>query len=334
MPVAIDLGAILALVLAFIVCYGFLFAYRGTLKPLLLGAAALFNFRVGAGPVSLGRPMAAIARWITWVAEEIDYGLAQAVLATEKGTIKLWHGLAAQARFLGNLLGDLAETIEGKWRWFLLAFPPAALAWAAVHAAQQLPALWKAVHATGAHVVNVTTKVVKQTTQVTHVTKVYVSKTVHQAIAATAGAVTAPLPWTMERINWVGRTARQARAEARRLAKLLEAGAFAGAVAVALGRLGASWIRCPSLQKIGKKHGCAPWRFLEHLIEPALDVLVFVDICVVASLIRRAATAARPVLTELLVGIDAALCKGHNQPPPELELHAAALPPVRAPLAL
>ena len=49
-------------------------------------------------------------------------------------------------------------------------------------------------------------------------------------------------------------------------------GAFVGAVAVALSRLGLDWIRCPTAKNVFNKRGCNMWSDLDGLLTAALAV--------------------------------------------------------------
>lgn len=274
MPPAIAYGgAFIFLVAAFVVSWGLLTVYRLSLRPILLGIASLFFFSVGGLGVSLGRPLAVVGNAIKSAADTIDRALAEAVIASESGIVWLWHALAKQAEWLGGLLGDLAETIEAKFRVWYLNFPPLAAIWLAVKGAQQLPALWKAVHSSGAHVTRVSEFVYKQGAQVTNVTKNYVTQTAAAAAVSTTGAVAAPFPWAKGRFGDLEGELSALRSRIGRLEKPLVGAAVVAVVGAALARLGLRWARCSNVGKVGKQVCGMNPTLLESLLADALLVV-------------------------------------------------------------
>ncbi len=103
--------------------------------------------------------------------------------------------------------------------------------------------------------------------------------------------------------------------------------AFVGAVAIALTRLGLSWIRCPSLGRLGRRFGCAPWQLLEEFLAASFTALAVADLCTFANLAMGVATEIRPALL-VLVDVEDALvgCHGATGAPP-LEPVRLRLPP-------
>lgn len=93
--------------------------------------------------------------------------------------------------------------------------------------------------------------------------------------------------------------------------------AFVGAVAIALTRLGLSWIRCPSLGRLGRRFGCAPWQLLEEFLAASFTALAVADLCTFANVAMDTAVLIRPALLEL-VDIEDALvgCHGASGAPP------------------
>ena len=103
--------------------------------------------------------------------------------------------------------------------------------------------------------------------------------------------------------------------------------AFVGAVAIALTRLGLSWIRCPSLGRLGKRFGCAPWQLLEEFLAASFTALAVADLCTFANVAMDTAVLIRPALL-VLVDVEDALvgCHGATGAPP-LEPTRLRLPP-------
>ena len=87
--------------------------------------------------------------------------------------------------------------------------------------------------------------------------------------------------------------------------------AFVGAVAIALARLGLSWIRCPSLGRLGKRFGCAPWTLLEDLLAASLTAFAVADLCTFANVAMDTAVLIRPALLGL-VDVEDALIGCHG----------------------
>ena len=93
--------------------------------------------------------------------------------------------------------------------------------------------------------------------------------------------------------------------------------AFVGAVAIALTRLGLTWIRCPSLGRLGKRFGCAPWQLLEDLLAASLTAIAVADLCTFANLAMDTAVLIRPALLALVDVEDALVgCHGASGVPP------------------
>jgi hypothetical protein len=99
----------------------------------------------------------------------------------------------------------------------------------------------------------------------------------------------------------------------------LEAGtvAFAGAVAVALAKLGMTWLRCNSVSRIGKRLGCRGFGILEDLLFGVIDVLVIADLCRLTGVMIDVAesTVIQDALGGIIAGIDGLLlCQGVTRP--------------------
>lgn len=246
-------GAILVLIVAYVACYGMLGAYRGSFGPLVTWLADQFDkvaIPTGFHRVHLLGPIASALRRID---RAIDNGLTWAVTHSEGGIVFLWHGLAQQMRWLGQHLAAFAETVERNLKWISIAFPPAAILWAGVKLAQQIPALWRAIVRAEHRIAHTTTTVVKQAASVTNVTKNYVTRTVYKTVAAVAGVVAAPLPWVRGRLGGISHDLAGIRARLSKLERVGVGAGIAAAVGVALARLGLGWLRCPRVAKAGKQ---------------------------------------------------------------------------------
>ncbi len=94
-------------------------------------------------------------------------------------------------------------------------------------------------------------------------------------------------------------------------------GAFVGAVAIALARLGLDWIRCPTAKAVFKKRGCNLWRDLDRLLGLVGEVALVTNICQVIPWLEEGFSVVAAPLVSTLTGIGAGLC-GANSAPPEL----------------
>jgi len=79
------------------------------------------------------------------------------------------------------------------------------------------------------------------------------------------------------------------------------------AVAIALGQLGGSWIRCQNWNRLGRAGCRLPLGLIEALLEDAIGALVVADVCQIAGLVERAAVEFEPVLDEL-VNLESFIC--------------------------
>ena len=108
-------------------------------------------------------------------------------------------------------------------------------------------------------------------------------------------------------------------------------GVFAGAVAIALTRMGFGFLRCRSWQRVGRSLTCGMGNVLADLLEGVIAVLIVADLCALTKLMIGLAESA-PVQDALRVFIDGMdellLCQGVSRPP-ALNGYAAALPPAQ-----
>ena len=103
--------------------------------------------------------------------------------------------------------------------------------------------------------------------------------------------------------------------------------AFAGAVAVALGRLGGGWIRCRNWNRLGKSVCGLPFGLLEELLGAAITAFAVSDICAFSTVAMGTAQLIQPALLTLVDVEDALVgCHGASGAPP-LEPVRLRLPP-------
>jgi len=102
--------------------------------------------------------------------------------------------------------------------------------------------------------------------------------------------------------------------------------AFAGAVALALSRLGAGWIRCGNVRKVGRTLCGLPGNLLNDLLALVTDFLVLTNICQAIPWLEVAfSDVAAPLIGELTKA-GAGLCAAGSSPPSELTVPPLSLP--------
>lgn len=90
----------------------------------------------------------------------------------------------------------------------------------------------------------------------------------------------------------------------------LTTGAFLGAFAWALHRLGGSWIRCGNWRKIGN-HVChIPHDLIEALVGLTVSALALRDLCRIVSLIEGIAIRVQPQIEALVLELEGFMCGG------------------------
>jgi hypothetical protein len=235
-PEAVALGEVLAaamLLIAWAVCFGVLWAYRRSLKLVILGFANIIDVSV------LGRhPLGHVAGWLRAQAKNIDHLLAEGVTASERGAVVLFKLFLNTQLWIASEIANLATDT-----------------WHAVRGVE---------HATVTKVTKVVTHTVVKpiTTTVTIVkgTSAAVTKQLN-AQAHALGARVTRLEHALGRtvaspFPRIGHLEREVANQAKRLKKAekaLAAGASAALVLTALKRLGIGWVRCGNVTKVGKR---------------------------------------------------------------------------------
>lgn len=98
----------------------------------------------------------------------------------------------------------------------------------------------------------------------------------------------------------------------KRLGKLEKIGAtsfVAGAVAVAMARLGVSWIRCTNWKRLGRGVCAMPSELVSLLLGAAVSAMTLIELCNIARAAAFAAEEALPALEALLL-VEDAVCLG------------------------
>lgn len=248
-PEAIGLlGAFLAVLLLVMIA----FAYRATFGALLLALAGLFraiNIHVPwVGSLGLGTVADAIER----VNHAILYGIGVAIKASEGGLVKMWQITAYTLEELGATIGDLAEAVERSLHALVASTIPRLIREAAS------PILVPVQHAIAA----------------LRTAEALAEARLARAVATARAAATAALAVAIARMHRLelqvvaipgrlgrevgdlrGWTAKQLRRAQRRIGTiegLLTIAGLTALVAAVLTRLGAGWVRCSKVGRVGR----------------------------------------------------------------------------------
>jgi hypothetical protein len=228
--IALELGVELLAVCTLLFAFAALKGYQFSFKPLLIQLGHIFNaiklpgrFPFVGGSHLLG----GLGDWFIDLANEIERILAGFYLTSEHAVTWLWEQLARQARWLGQELGALADTIDKKFGWLLAVFPPATALWLAVQAYRKLPGLVRAI---------------------THP-----DTTRLRSLISTAEADVAGLEHELDRLaRGIDRTAKQLGGRISRTGA-----AFGTAVGGLAGSIGLTWTWIQKLRHLLTKHGAA-----------------------------------------------------------------------------
>lgn len=112
----------------------------------------------------------------------------------------------------------------------------------------------------------------------------------------------------------------------RGLDRLLGVGVLTGAVALAIARLGGSWIRCRNWRTIGRGVCGLPGQWIDDLLGIVADFFILESICTVLPWLEEAFSLTAAPLIELLTPLGAGLCDPTAGPPELLPLPPLTLP--------
>lgn len=96
------------------------------------------------------------------------------------------------------------------------------------------------------------------------------------------------------------------------------AGVFAGAVAVALSRLGFGWLRCSNMKRLGPAFCGIPSGLLEDLLGLLADYFIITNICELLPLLETVASDIGTPLVEALTAVGAGICAAGSSAPATL----------------
>jgi hypothetical protein len=296
-----------------------LIIWRHTIGALLEHLAHMFNAVSIPTPFGHVRPLGFVAAGLQAADYAVQQALSVSARATERAAVYLFHKSVASFESVGRELYRLAEDTGYAFLHF-------------TH--HTIPRLLRA----GLHRVE---QKLGQTLHTLHV--------VEHALVRPLIPRVGRLEHTVERDFGIARRgidavehetralARRAEAQAGRLTRLEKAlgvAAFAGAVSLALRRLGLGFLRCPSFLRIGRRLGCGGFALLEDVLFSAGAVFALSDLCRFAGLVTATAEEIRPLLLDF-VDVEEALlgCHGATKPAP-LSIPSLRLPPSNAGMQL
>lgn len=247
--------------------------------------------------------------------------MGEAVSSVEAAVGASWHQLARLVDWVGHELRS-----HGNLLW-MLATVTLGQEWAGV--------IRHAIADFRAHAGGITKAVQTQTVRIIHV-----EERLRHGIGEDVLPRVRGLERTVDRV--IGRDLAHVRARLRHLEDeaiatfrwirahpgVLATSAITGAVALALARLGGSWIRCRNWNRVGKAVCGVPYGLVEDLFAASLVGFAVTDLCTFASVAQSVAAAFEPELMALADVEDALVgCRGASAPP-DLGIPALSLPPV------
>lgn len=220
-----------------VVCYGMVSAVDAIVRGIFGAVIALFRRVPFVGSLT--------ESGLHKAEQVITHSLGEVAAALEEKMGAYWHQLAQLVTSVGEAIADLSRVLYQATSTFL-THAYSALFWAAVHRVE------RALHAARALVAGHTTVIYR-----TLPAKVgAVAHTLTGAVGALAGELGHVIEWDLPRLRARDRALadrleklwRWSRAHAKTVGEVVGL----GAVAVALARLGAGWIRCSNVGKTGR----------------------------------------------------------------------------------
>lgn len=272
-PAAGELLVSLGLFVAFIVAFGLLYVYRSTLGLILVGLANTLDHALVQIPfgrkLHLFGPISAALRYAD---REIDAGLGWAVVNTERGATMLFHLAAHQLDSIGRTIGGFAYDVEhALTRTVTVTIPRVTLA-AERRAAQRVATLAAQVGALEGDA----SRLIRRRFRALEATMAAAGAAVAAGLVAVRHAITVTVPheldWLRARVRRGERTAADHLARIKGIERVFAGATFAAFVAVALGRLGLRWVRCPRVGRVGKAVCGMDHDLLDGLLADALII--------------------------------------------------------------
>jgi len=240
------------------------------------------------------RPFGTVAAAIRALDHNVKHALGAAALNCEHATTYLWSHAAAQVRNIARWIEDVGLDIGVLVHRIEHRVIPRAIRWAvhiATHTARVI-----------AHdVERVAARWYRHALHDIQLVKAYALRAEHAAAHA--------LGWSEVH---VGRTAKQARAHARRISRLeglLTGAAAVALVGTALGKLGLRWLRCSNVKRTGRALCRLNPEWITTLLSDAFEAMVVLDLCRYALAAQRLGRLVVPELGVVLL-VQNAVCLG------------------------
>jgi hypothetical protein len=277
-PVILETAGAVFVVLAWAVALGLLVVYRDTLGWIVLKVADKIEgvgISTRIGSIHPLDPLADVLRWADGQVRDL---LGAAVANTERAAAALFHMVTQQLTALGDMIGGLAYDLSAA----LHRIDTVAIPRAASH-------MYARAHGEIVDWRGYTRRNLRRLDREVAI------------VGALAALSLAQLTWARTRL--------------RRIEGLLAPAVFAGLVGKSLDKLGLRWLRCPSLNRIGRRHGCAPWRLLELLLATTVPALVLGNVCQLVKYAEAGAVAVEPSLSKLVATGENFVCGGDTDGP-------------------
>ena len=309
MPVAIELGVDLLALAALITLIGISRGMQYSLVALLKALAGA----VGHVPFIGGY----IAGHIESLAHFIYNQLGVGIIHMEHLTSWFFQNLAQLAREIAEAFEALARLVEHAVIALIVVHLPKWTRTLLRTLGHQVWQLWHRVHALERRLEHAATTVGVGTYHV--ITRI--ERGSLRGYEALRHAITVAIPREVaglerEVAEISGWTRKNLLRRIRRL-EWLAAGGLASAIALKMIARVAPWVRCSNVNRAGRLLCRMPVQLFEELIAGALDVLVVTDLCLIVSLMTRAAQATQGVVSGLADSISGLIqCQGASRPKP------------------
>lgn len=276
-------------------------AELGALVGLLiaLGLVVVAHKFLGALFHVTGRFVDVAIGWVPWLGKKVKGGLlavehrvnaalSEVTLGLEKAIAETWHVLAATIEWLGHEIAHTAKVGASLW-WYVNAKFPLRIISATVDA------LRSAAHFVTKRFTVIERHVIYTTRVLTHPQAGPIASGVKWGTRTVTADLTRLGRWIRAREAWLthqvavtipgelgrlggevavfGRTARQALRWARRHERLLLGSGFVALMVHALTKLGAGWIRCGNVRKVGRRTCSMDQALLDDLLAGTLAIV-------------------------------------------------------------
>lgn len=279
--------------LAFVVCYGSLYAWRHTFGALIDAITGLLRISVLGFHVNFGWPLDALNN-------SVQHALSVGVRDSEIAMGRFFHAAGVALGWMVNYALATATTMEHafSWlihvgfkrfatHWFYVAFPPAYLyKLIASRIAHALPHVGKVAKADARTATTVVYRPVKAFEHRLEHDESLLHR-LYARVTHAVGAVALPLPVDTPAVNWRGFTRRISRLERRM--KRAEGWLAAGALALALGNVlgvGARCLRSGGVGRTARRICGMDTNLLESLLSDTLAIVGVLSVVEFANELR------------------------------------------------